>query len=233
MDLFVHVSVHNFQALQAGIAKHTAEGKDLTNLFDAQGNTLMHACVQQNSIQCLQVVTKHLPALVVKRNPKTHAEPLHVAIATGMLNVVHGLLSANADPNSLCPDNVVGKISPLATAVSKGNLPLVSILLNARAKVDTLTLVLAIRCRNPGLVSMLLQRSTDRSAINGQLSEKEAASLSLRKGSTPLIAAIQLKLHDMVVVLINVRCVSIIFHVNQRCQSQIWCIPQLTFRRLL
>ena len=206
MDLFALCSIDNYAALEPALTKATSSGLDVTKLLDPQGNTLMHMCVLRGSLQCIQVLGKHAHALVRQRNSVSNVEPLHLAIGTGNVNVVHGLLSCGADPNSLCPDTVVGQMSAICGAVSKRNLPMVSLLLKAGANVDTLALVTAVRNNLVGMVSILLDhcRATgQREIVNTTLTQEAAGSLQLPSGCTPLLAAVALSFHDMALLLVQ------------------------------
>ena len=170
MDMFVHCSVDNFQALEAALKQHAAlprsAATDLTKLVDSQHNTLMHACAQQGSLQCIQVIAKYVPALVTQRHAIAHTEPLHMAVSAGNVTTAHCLLTGGANPNSTWPDpalSVVGEApvltTPLATAIVKTNGPLLNLLLKAGAKVDPMALMLAIRGNQVSAVALLLDLS--------------------------------------------------------------------------
>eukprot|EP00750_Incisomonas_marina_P017582 INCI2249.1.p1 GENE.INCI2249.1~~INCI2249.1.p1 ORF type:complete len:691 (-),score=118.53 INCI2249.1:1305-3377(-) len=206
MDLFVHCAVDNFEALECSVKEAVAKGLDVTKILDPQQNTLMHACAQQSSLQCMHVVAKFAPALVSLRHATSQAEPLHLAVAAGNLNAVHCLLRLGANPNSLCPDSVLGQMTPLCGATTKTNIPMVSLLLKAGAKVDTLSLFTAVRCSQVGIVVMLLDHCAaagTMGVVRAQLPPPVAAAMSLPPGCTPLLAAVSLGLHELAMVLIR------------------------------
>ena len=196
----------NYQALDTALTESKKRGVDLTEVLDAGGNTLMHACAQRGSVNCLQVVAKHARPLVSQRHKTSSVEPLHLAIGSGMVNTVHCLLSANADPNSLCFDRNVGRMSALCGAVSKRNSPMISILLKAGARIDALSLCIAVRYNQIGVVSILLEHCNNTEStelLNLQLTKQESAMLQVATGSTPLITAILYGLHDVAAMLLR------------------------------
>lgn len=203
----MHCAVDHFEALERSIKEVLSKGLDVSKILDSQQNTLMHACAQQGSLQCMQVVAKYAPTLVSLRHATSQAEPLHLAVAAGNLNAAHCLLRMGANPNSLCPDSVLGQMTPLCGATTKSNVPMVSLLLKAGATVDTMSLFTAVRCNQVGIVVMLLDYCAAAGTMGGivgaQLPPPVAAAMSLPPGCTPLLAAVALGLHELAMIFIR------------------------------